>query len=100
MYFLKGNINAVPNIRKFDVVGIFNSGFQELDETYFIGDIKHVQRLNKWKKDQIGNFEVFIENYNALNTKGIEVYQNTPSNLNTQTVAQKYASIFEWIGIF
>ena len=100
MFFLKDDVNKLPFIRKFDVVGIYNSGFQELDETYFIGDIKHVQRLNKWDNDQIGNFEVFINNYDELDAKGIEIYQNTPSIFNTQTVAQKYATIFEWIGIF
>lgn len=100
MYFLKDDENKPPFIRKFDIVGIYNSGFQELDETYFIGDINHVQRLNKWEKDEIGNFEVFIEDYNDLEAKGIEIYQNTPSTFNTQTVSQKYATIFEWIGIF
>jgi len=100
MYFMKADESKPPFIRKFDIVGIYNSGFQELDETYFIGDLKHVQRLNKWNKDQIGNFEVFIEDYDQLEAKGIAVYQNTPSTFNTQTVAQKYATIFEWIGIF
>ena len=100
MYFVKDDENKPPFIRKFKIVGIYNSGFQELDEKYFIGDIKHVQRLNKWKKDEIGNFEVFIEDYNDLEAKGIEIYQNTPSTFNTQTVSQKYATIFEWIGIF
>lgn len=100
MYFVKDDENKPPFIRKFNIVGIYNSGFQELDEKYFIGDIKHVQRLNKWKKDEIGNFEVFIEDYNDLEAKGIEIYQNTPSTFNTQTVSQKYATIFEWIGIF
>ncbi len=100
IYFLKDDESKPPFIRKFDVVGIYNSGFQELDETYFLGDLKHVQRLNKWNKDQIGNFEVFIEDYSQLDAKGIEIYHNTPSTLNTQTVAQKYATIFEWIGIF
>ena len=82
------------------MVGIYNSGFQELDETYFIGDIKHVQRLNRWEADQIGNFEVFIDDYNALESIATEVYKNTPSTLNSTTVAEKYASIFEWISIF
>jgi lipoprotein-releasing system permease protein len=82
------------------VVGIYNSGFQELDETYFIGDLKHVQRLNKWEADQIGNFEVFIDDYDDLATIGVQIYQNTSSTLNTTTVAEKYASIFEWISIF
>ena len=35
-----------------------------------IGDIRHIQRLNKWEKDQIGNFEVFINDYNQLVKNG------------------------------
>ncbi|PTM03188.1 MAG: transmembrane permease [Bacteroidetes bacterium] len=100
MYFMKEDPNQPPFIRKFDVVGIYNSGFQELDETYFIGDIKHVQRLNSWEADEIGNFEVFIENYDDLAAIAIQIYKSTPSTLNTTTVAEKYASIFEWIKIF
>jgi len=100
MFFMKEDVNKLPFIRKFNVVGIYNSGFQELDKTYFLGDIKHVQRLNKWRPDQIGNFEVFIDDYNQLEAKRDEIdFYKTPT-LNTQTVVEKYATIFEWIGIF
>jgi len=85
---------------KFDIVGVFNSGFQELDETYLIGDIKHVQRLNKWDEDQIGNFEVFINDYSELALKGEEIYQKTPSLLRTEMVTETYATTFEWVKIF
>ena len=98
--FGKQNENQVPSIRQFKIVGIYNSGFQELDKTFMIGDIRHVQRLNKWKPDLVGNFEVFIDDFSKLETKGIEIYKNTPSNLNTQTVEQKYYTTFEWIRIF
>ena len=100
MYFMKSDPSQPPSIMKFTVVGIFNSGFEELDKTYVIGDINHVQRLNRWKKDQIGNFEVFIANYNDLDRLGDEVYAQTPSTLDAMTVKQKYATIFEWIPIF
>ena len=98
--FMKDDISKPPFIRKLTVVAIYNSGFQELDETYFIGDIKHVQRMNKWKADEVGNFEVFIDDYDDLETKGVEIYQNTPSTHNTTTVSRQYATIFEWIKIF
>jgi lipoprotein-releasing system permease protein len=100
MYFMKSDPSQPPNIMKYSVIGIFNSGFEELDKTYLIGDINHVQRLNRWKKDQIGNFEVFIANYNDLDRLGDEVYAQTPSTLDAMTVKQKYATIFEWIPIF
>ena len=100
MYFMKPDAGKAPSIMKYDVVGIFNSGFEALDKTYIIGDINHVQRLNKWTKDQIGNFEVFVVDYNELDRIGNDVYSQTPSTLNSVTVKQKYATIFEWIPIF
>ncbi|MCH7523700.1 MAG: ABC transporter permease [Bacteroidetes bacterium] len=100
MFFMKEDLNKLPFIRKFNIVGIYNSGFQELDKTYLLGDIKHVQRLNKWRPDQIGNFEIFIDDYSQLEAKRDEIdFYKTPT-LNTQTVVEKYATIFEWIGIF
>jgi lipoprotein-releasing system permease protein len=100
MLFSKEDIERPPSFLKCDIVGIYNSGFQDLDKQYLIGNIRHIQRMNQWEEDQIGNFEVFIDDYSEIQQKGIEIYQNTPSTFNTQTVAEKYASIFEWIKIF
>lgn len=100
MVFAKNDTEKPPNIITFNIVGIYNSGFQELDQQYLIGNIRHIQRINNWEDDQIGNFEVFIDDYSQLDQKGIEIYQNTPSVLNTITVSNKYISIFEWIKIF
>jgi lipoprotein-releasing system permease protein len=100
MYFLKSDSSSPPSIRKFKIVGIFNSGFEELDQTFLIGDLNHVQRLNRWSKDQVGQFEVFIQDYEDLEAKGLEVYAETPSTLSAQTVKQKYPVIFDWIAIF
>lgn len=100
MYFLKSDSSSPPSISKFRIVGIFNSGFEELDQTFLIGDLNHVQRLNRWSKDLVGQFEVFIQDYDDLEAKGLEVYAETPSTLNAQTVKQKYPVIFDWIAIF
>ena len=100
MYFLKSDSSSPPSIRKFRIVGIFNSGFEELDQTFLIGDLNHVQRLNRWSKDQVGQFEVFIQDYEDLEAIGLKVYAETPSTLNAQTVKQKYPVIFDWIAIF
>jgi lipoprotein-releasing system permease protein len=100
MIFAKDDPNKLPNIITYHIVGIYNSGFQDFDATYIMGDIRHLQRINNWEDDQIGNFEVFVDDYSTLERKGIEIYQNTPSTLNTQTITEKYYSIFEWIKIF
>ena len=98
--FKKESIDQMPWLRAFEIVGIHNSGFKELDEKFMMGDIRHVQRLNKWNEDQVGNFEVFLDDFKQIQTKGIEIYENIPSDLDATTVEQKYVSIFEWISIF
>ena len=99
-YFMKENTNQMPNLRVFKLVGIYDSGFQEFDQSYLIGDIRHVQKMNKWQPTQVGHFEIFIEDFSAIETKGKEIYKQTPSDLNTQTIQEKYLSIFEWLKLF
>ncbi len=100
MVFAKDDPEKLPNMITYNVVGIYSSGFQDLDAQYILGDIRHLQRINRWEDDQIGNFEVFIDDYNDLEQKGRDIYQNTPSTFNTQIVTDKYYSIFEWVKIF
>lgn len=99
-FFMKDDGNRLPNLRVFEVVGIYNSGFQEFDSAYLIGDIRHVQRINKWKPDQVGSFEVFVDDFNNIKAKGEEVYEQTSSTLDTQTIAEKFYYIFEWLQLF
>ena len=100
MVFMRGSDSDRPAQRNFTIVGIYNSGFQELDETFVIGDLNHIRQINRWEDDQIGIFELFIENFNDLEKKKQEIYKNTPSLLKTQSVNQKYYAVFEWIKIF
>ena len=94
------SLDRMPRIINYEVVGIYNSGFQELDEKFCIADLRHIQRLNKWEADEIGNFEVFVEEFSELDEKTKQVYQDIPSLLNATPITQKYYTIFEWIKIF
>jgi lipoprotein-releasing system permease protein len=99
-FFMKEDNNSLPNLRVFKIVGIYNSGFQDFDSAYIIGDIRHIQRINKWRPDEVGAFEVFVEDFTAIKAKGEEVYAQTNSTLDTQTIVEKYAYIFEWLQLF
>jgi lipoprotein-releasing system permease protein len=99
-FFMKEEGNGMPNLRRFELVGIYSSGFQEFDATYLIGDIRHVQRINKWKPDQVGSFEVFIDDFSKIKEKGEEIYKAIPSTLNSETIEMKYFNIFEWLKLF
>ncbi len=99
-FFMKEGGNGLPNLRVFEIVGIYDSGFQEFDASYIIGDIRHLQRINKWQKDQVGAFEVFISDFTQINAKANEVYQETGSTLDSRSIIDKYAYIFDWLKLF
>lgn len=100
-FFLKDDdASQIPNNRRFKIVGIYDSGFEEFDATYVFVDIRHIQRMNKWDEDQIGNFEVFLDDFDQLEEKSNEIYGKTVSSLDTQNIQTKYYRIFEWLGLF
>lgn len=98
--FLKDETSQVPNQRNFKIVGIYNSGFQEFDASYIFTDIRQIQRINQWENDQIGNFELFVNDFDKIEEIGNEVYAQTLSHLDSQTIIQKFPFIFEWLGMF
>ena len=99
-FFLKQNENKLPNLRRFKIVGLYNSGFQEFDAVYVLGDIRHLQRINKWNSDQVGAFEVFVSDFSQIQNKADEVYTDTSSTLNSQSITEKFFYIFEWLKLF
>lgn len=99
-FFMKEEMDAMPKARRFKIVGIFNSGFQEFDSTFILGDIRHIQMINRWKPDQVGSFEVFIDDFSAIQTKANEIYDEIPSTLNVQPITEKFYYIFEWLQLF
>ncbi|MGE6357080.1 ABC transporter permease [Flavobacterium sp. NPDC079362] len=99
-FFIKEEQGKMPNSRRFKIAGIFNSGFQQFDATYIIGDIRHIQRINKWTPDQVGAFEVFIKDFDQIKTTGNQIYDQTSSSLDTKTIIEKYSYIFDWLQLF
>ena len=99
-FFMKEEKGKLPNSRRFKIAGIFNSGFQDFDSTYILGDIRHIQRINKWNSDQVGAFEVFIKDFNDIKVVGDKVYEKTASSLDTKTIIEKYSYIFDWLQLF
>ena len=94
------NMEQLPRLMNYEVVGIYNSGFQELDEKFCIADLRHIQRLNKWETNQIGNFEVFIDDFSEIDAVSQQIYKSIDSKLNATSITRKYYTIFEWIKIF
>jgi lipoprotein-releasing system permease protein len=98
-FFMKTQ-GKLPSVRKFTISGIYNSGFQEFDSSYIIGNIQHLQRINKWQPNQFGAYEIFIDDFSKLDERAQEIYKFIPPTFNSVSISEKYFSIFEWLKLF
>ncbi|PKG43618.1 ABC transporter permease [Psychroflexus sp. MES1-P1E] len=100
VYFLREDQDRLPRSVGLTISGIFDSGFKEFDETYIIADLKQIQRLNDWSANEIGQFELFVEDFDDIQEVGYKVYEEVDSFLNASTIVELYPSIFEWLKMF
>jgi lipoprotein-releasing system permease protein len=98
-FFMKTQ-GKLPSVRKFKIAGIYNSGFQEFDSSYIIGNIEHLQRINKWQPNQFGAYEIFIDDFTKLEERAEEIYKTIPPTFNSASISEKYFSVFEWLKLF
>jgi len=96
MFFIIGNHQRG---RKLTVCGIYETGLESFDKKIAFSDIRHIQKLNNWDKDQVGGFEVILNDFNKLSSAGQKVYEAIPYNLNAQTIKQLHPEIFDWIAL-
>ena len=99
MLFSKSD-NTNPSIIKLVIVGIFDTGFSELDSKFIFGDINQIRRVSKWDNDQISSLEIKLNDYKVLGDISNYIYLNSPSEYDVVTIKEKYYSIFEWIELF
>ncbi|MAE07374.1 MAG: ABC transporter permease [Bacteroidetes bacterium] len=85
--------------RKFNVSGIYNTGVEEFDSRYIIGDLRHLQKLNNWKSDEVGSIEIYLSDVNEINNTALELYRTLPYNLTAVTVYDEYPQIFNWLDL-
>ncbi|MBU3009977.1 ABC transporter permease [Polaribacter vadi] len=98
--FLKTSTSKLPSNKKYIISGIYNSGFAQFDKSVMIGDIREVQKLNKWTENDVGGFEVLIDDFNSIDVIGEQIYREIGVTLNKKTIVETYQNVFEWIKLF
>ncbi len=96
MYFISGTATLG---RKFHIAGIYETGLEEFDKVYVICDIRHIQKLNNWQPDEVGGFEVTLDNFKDLDKMEKYVYHKIGMTLDAKTIRDLYPQIFDWLDL-
>ena len=95
MYF----VEQPPRVLKFVIAGIYETGFADFDDLIVMADIRHIQKLNGWETNQVGGFEILIDNFDQLDEITAKVYEQIPYNLNAQSIKEKNPQLFDWLDL-
>ncbi len=93
MYFMQDP----PRIRKFTVGGIYQSGFPDFDNRFVFGDLKHIQKLNQWNKNQIAGYEILLDDFDNMDSQTKWIYDEIDYNLKALNLNQRYPFIMDWL---
>lgn len=99
-YFQSQEEGRLPRIRYFILSATFQTGFPDFDDNYAFVDMRHLQKLNGWDEDQMGGYEVFLNDDSDTSVFAENVYAALPPHIDVQTVDQLYQGIFDWIALF
>jgi len=88
-----------PRYRKVEIAGIYQTGLEELDELFIIGDIQLNRVLSGWSPKQIGGMEIYVSDFNMLDSTANQVYKKMDYDMQIQLITDKYLQIFDWLNL-
>ncbi|MFD2147529.1 ABC transporter permease [Mucilaginibacter antarcticus] len=93
MYYVQEPLRRRP----FKVTGIFDTSIEEIDKAYVIGDLALIKRLNDWAPNEVGGYEIKINNLENVNDIAAQLNNILPVRLKLTTVYENYPLIFDWL---
>ena len=99
VHFVSTNADAQKTYRKLVVVGFYHTGIDEYDKLFMIADINLIRRINNWEPDQIGGYEVFVDQYQNIDAISGGLSNALPSEWMSKSIKEIYPNIFDWLDI-
>lgn len=96
VYFFKEG-QYTPRGRKLKVVGIYNTGLQDYDNHYILGNIKIPQQLDGWGDTLVGAYEIFLSNIDIIDFLKPIILQKLDYDVQLIDVREKESRFFSWL---
>ena len=92
-------IQNPPRIRKVKVVGVYDTGLEEFDKNFIIGDLALVQKMNDWDNKTAGHYEIFLNDFDELNPATKQIFDKIDQDMQVTKVTEMFPAIFDWLNL-
>ena len=99
IYFASSQ-TSIPKRRSCTIIGLFDTGFADYDKTYVLGHLDIIRSLYGWDKNQVGAFEIFLNDDTNLDFDTNNIYDSIDAIVDVKHVEDQFPEIFSWIKLF
>ncbi len=99
IYFASSQ-TSMPKRRSCTIIGLFDTGFADYDKTYVLGHLDIIRSLYGWDKNQVGAFEIFLNDDTNLDFDTNNIYDSINAIVDVKHVEDQFPEIFSWIKLF
>ena len=92
--------------RKLEIAGIYQTNFTNYDHLFLVTDLYTVNKLNRWKTEQVSGVEIEVDDYDRLSAIKDAIHEKVDIQTDkfggvyyTQTVEEANSDIFAWLGL-
>ncbi|GAB3819458.1 hypothetical protein GCM10028895_17930 [Pontibacter rugosus] len=90
-------IQNPPRARKLKVKGIYNTGLEEFDEVFVIGDLQLIRELNNWPDSLVGGVEIVLNDFDKIDQAADQVFEQMHYDLQLEKITDRHAQLFDWL---
>ncbi|GHA54358.1 ABC transporter permease [Pontibacter akesuensis] len=90
-------IQNPPRARKLKVKGIYNTGLEEFDEVFVLGDLQLIRELNGWPDSLVGGVEIVLNDFDQIDQAADQVFEQMLYDLQLEKITDSHAQLFDWL---
>ncbi len=91
---------GAARVRKLIVSGIYHTGMEEVDKQFALCDMRLVQRLSHWQRDEISGYQVELTNTALADTMAAQMHDRyVAPPMEAYSISNIYEGIFSWLNM-
>lgn len=99
LYFVKQG--ETPRPRKVVIVGFYQTGIEDYDRLFAIGDLAMIRQLNNWDSTQVGGYEIYLNDPRSMIATSEHLYNldEFPATWDAITAQSISPQLFDWLNM-